>query len=156
MTQRFLYIDPLKCTGCRTCELACSYTFYKVSNYRKARIRVVRTEEGLDKPIACHHCGDAPCIKVCPTNAISRTKDGMVIVNKNKCIGCGACVEACPFGAMFMDPDENIAINCILCGACVEACPVQALHILTPEQVAQEKSENYISVLVKSAKGVPS
>ena len=105
MTQRFLYIDPLKCTGCRTCELACSYTFHKVSNYRKARLRVVRTDDGLDKPIACHHCADAPCIKVCPTNAITRTNDGMVVVDKSKCIGCGACVEACPFGAMFMDPD---------------------------------------------------
>ena len=80
----------------------------------------------------------------------------MVVVNKTKCIGCGACVEACPFGAMFMDPDEEVAINCILCGACVDACPVKALHILTPEQIAQEKSENYISVLAKSLKGVSS
>ena len=146
----------MKCTGCRICEMVCSFENSKITNPKKARLRIYRSNEEplVDFPIACHHCADAPCIKVCPTNAITRTKDGMVVVNKSKCIGCGACVEACPFGAMFMDPDENIAINCILCGACVDACPVKALHVLTPEQIAQERSENYISVLVKSIKGV--
>ena len=136
--------------------MVCSFENSKVLNPKKARLRVYRfnDENPLDFPIACHHCADAPCIKVCPTNAITRTKKDMVVVSKSKCIGCGACVEACPFGAMFMDPDENVAINCILCGACVKACPVKALHILTPEQIAQERSENYISVLVKSMKGV--
>ena len=127
----------MKCTGCRICEMVCSFENSKVMNPKKARLRIYRAnndEIPIDFPIACHHCADAPCIKVCPTNAITRTNDGMVVVNKSKCIGCGACVEACPFGAMFMDPDENIAINCILCGACVDACPVKALEIVATEE----------------------
>lgn len=153
MAIKYLYIDPLKCTGCRNCELVCSYTFHKVFNYKKARLRVIRTEEGLDKPVACHHCNDAPCIRACPTGAISRTEKGLVYVSKEKCIGCGACVEACPFGAMFMDPDENYAMNCILCGECVKRCPAGALQILDSEQIAQIKSEQYISTLSKALLG---
>ena len=120
--------------------MVCAIENSKISNPRKARLRVYRLEgdKPFDFTVACHHCADAPCIKACPTNAITRTKDGLVVVNKSKCIGCSACVEACPFGAMFMDPDENIAMNCVLCGACVDACPVQALKIVENEEALED------------------
>jgi len=94
-------------------------------------LRIIESSDNVfDFPLACRHCKDAPCIIACPVGAISKSNDGKVYVNKDKCIGCGACVEACPFGAMFMDPDENYAINCILCGECVDRCPNNALTIV--------------------------
>jgi Fe-S-cluster-containing hydrogenase component 2 len=109
-------------------------------NPKKARLRVVRAEPAIDKPIACRQCADPPCAKVCPTDAIARNQEAdLVVVNVDKCIGCGACVEACPFGAIWLHPEKKIALKCDLCRACVPRCPVDALSVLTPGQFASQK-----------------
>ena len=136
----YLYGDSLKCTGCRICELYCALCHEGVLNPKKARLRVVRAEPAIDKPIACRQCADPPCAKVCPTNAITRNPEAdLVVVNVSKCIGCGACVEACPFGAIWLHPEKKIAIKCDLCRACVPRCPVNALSVVTSEQFAGKK-----------------
>lgn len=67
------------------------------------RIKVITINEGeqnqMNVPMPCLHCNDAPCMKACPTNAIYKREDGIVLVDKDKCIGCGYCGFACPFGA---------------------------------------------------------
>jgi len=144
----YLYGDPLKCTGCRICELYCALCHEKVLNPKKARLRVVRIEPAIDKPIACRQCADPPCAKVCPTIAITRNpKADMVIVNAGKCIGCGACVEACPFGAIWLNPETRLALKCDLCKACVPRCPVDALSVVTSEQFADKKRVDLVSRL---------
>ena len=126
----YLYIDPLKCTGCRICELSCAFQFFKVLNPMKSRLRVVRLEPSIDVPVSCKHCVEPPCLEACPVGAISkREKTGLVLVNKNKCIGCRSCLDACPYGVMYFDPDGKTAINCVLCGFCEKKCPVEALFI---------------------------
>jgi len=144
----YLYGDSLKCTGCRICELYCSLFHEQVLNPRKARLRMVREEPAIDKPIACRQCADPPCAKVSPANAIMR--DGVadiVILNESKCMGCGACVEACPFGSIWLHPERKIAIKCDLCGVCVPRCPVYALSILTSDQLAEKKRVDLVERL---------
>ena len=95
-------------------------------------------------PKSCLHCEDAPCVTVCPTGAsYKRAEDGIVLVEEDKCIGCGLCAWACPYGAREMDPAENVMKKCTLCvdriynenlpevdrtPACVRTCPANARH----------------------------
>lgn len=144
----YLHGDPLKCTGCRICELYCSLHHDRVLNPRKARLRVVRAEPAIDQPIACRQCADPPCAKVCPTRAIERDERAdLVVVKERECIGCGACVEACPFGAIWLHPERKVAIKCDLCGVCVPRCPVKALRVVTPEQFAGLKRDKLVERL---------
>lgn len=73
--------------------------------------------------IVCRACIDPPCAKPCPTEALVPRKGGGVIFYANKCIGCGACVDACPIGAVFWDASINKPIICVYCGYCVDFCP---------------------------------
>lgn len=139
----YLYADPLECTGCRICELMCSIHNEKTINPKKARLRVTRVEPAIDMPVACRNCAKPPCAEICPAGAIKKLKNGLVVVNPEKCIGCKACVDACPFGAIYIHPDKHVAIKCTLCGYCVDHCPMQCLHIVTSETSAQLSRTKY-------------
>ena len=136
----YLYGDSIKCTGCRICELYCALCHERALNPKKARLRIVRMEPAIDKPVACRQCADPPCAKVCPTTAINRNnKLDIVILAQKKCIGCGACVEACPFGAIWLHPESKKALKCDLCQACVPRCPTNALSVVTSDKLASKK-----------------
>ena len=86
-------------------------------------------------PKLCNQCEKPPCVQVCPVAATYQTDDGIVLVNRDKCIGCRYCIQACPYGARYLDPDEHVADKCTWCyhrisrglpPACVVACPVGA------------------------------
>jgi len=85
-------IDLGKCIGCGACEAACEFI------HGKPYIVVYRTSIGLDIPVSCMHCAKAPCIEACPTGAMTRDNSGAVYIEQSKCIGCLACLYACPFG----------------------------------------------------------
>jgi Fe-S-cluster-containing hydrogenase component 2 len=132
-----IIIDSKACTGCRICELICSFTHENgVFNPKKSRIHVAFSGiPAIPKPIVCVQCAKAPCITSCPTEPKSLSKDekiGAILVDESTCIGCGACIEACPFGAISLHPEKNIAIICDLCEgnpACVKLCPTNALKL---------------------------
>ena len=137
-----LVVNPDKCTGCRLCELACSYRHFKVMNPARSRIHVVRRpHEAIDTPIFCLQCG--LCISACPFNALSRDlKTGAIKVDESKCTGCGECVHVCPYGAATIDPVNRKALICDLCGGdpeCVKVCPENALLFLDANQAAKYK-----------------
>ena len=99
------------CMGCHACEVAC-----KMEHGLGVGPRLVRVlENGPDFfPVYCHHCADAPCRRACPVDAITKTAEGIVLIDENLCIGCGECIEACPFGAMQFDEDRGLAVKCDL------------------------------------------
>lgn len=139
-----LRVDLDKCTGCRTCEMACSLEHAKEFNPLKSRIRVVRKKlQGVFVPVHCLQCTSMPCAKVCPVEAIYRDENTWaVLIDYDKCIGCGECARACPFGAITYDPDTKQVIKCDLCGGnpkCVEYCIDKAIQFLPFEDVERNK-----------------
>ncbi len=138
-----LFVIPEKCSGCRICELVCSYEHFGVFNPKKSAIRILSLfpEPAINYPVVCKQCAVPKCAEACPVHAIYR-KDGIVHIDYEKCIGCGACAQACPFGAIFMHPDIKHPIKCDLCGGdpkCVEKCPTGAITFRAKSSGHQEK-----------------
>ena len=84
----------------------------------------------------CNHCDDSPCTEICPTSALYTRADGIVDFDNRRCIGCKACMQACPYDALYIDPNHNTAAKCNFCAhrverslepACVIVCPTQAI-----------------------------
>jgi len=126
------------------CELVCSFTHYKIFNPSLSRIRVItRESELIDFPITCRQCLDPTCQEVCPTQAISRNNHIEVNkIDKELCVGCGKCVSACPFGAIYIPAGEKVPISCDLCGGdpqCVAYCPSEVLNYTSDEDSAKAK-----------------
>lgn len=138
-----IVIDAKKCSGCRYCELACVFNKEKTLQPSLSRITVFYNwEEGLSVPVMCYHCEDAPCIKVCPTEALSRDDNDAVVVNHDKCIGCRLCTIACPFGAIVYSMEKNQILKCDLCNGdpvCVKFCPTGAVKYEEPDKLSVEK-----------------
>ena len=153
--------DAGKCMACRACEIACALAHAETEDLveavaRGAKPRIyIESAEGLAVPLQCRHCDDAPCAAVCPSGALTRPNEAEPVhVDQGKCIGCGFCVQACPFGVIvlgrFSAPGEaehrKAVIKCDLCGqrravglqpACVAACPVGALWLEEDTHVAR-------------------
>lgn len=136
--RRVLDADPRKCTGCGMCRLICAMVKEKRAHAPLSRIGLIRCAgEQLHLPVICRHCEDAPCMAVCPREAISRdSAAGQVMVNHDACISCKMCVAACPFGAMGFDSERRAVFKCDLCDGdpqCVRFCFPGALSY-APEQ----------------------
>ena len=95
--------------------------------------------------LRCNHCDDAPCVTICPTVALYRRSDGIVDFDTRRCIGCKSCMQACPYDALYIDPDTNTAAKCHYCAhrievglepACVVVCPEQRHHRRRPRRPA--------------------
>jgi Fe-S-cluster-containing dehydrogenase component len=157
-------IDPSKCIGCGRCVNACK-TENDVPRKEGAfntwvERYLIRTDgevvvdspdgglEGFPEPVKeteirksffipklCNHCSNPPCVQVCPVGATFITRDGVVLVDRDYCIGCRYCIQACPYGARWFDEQRKVAAKCTFCyhritkglvPACVEACPTSA------------------------------
>jgi Fe-S-cluster-containing dehydrogenase component len=158
-------VDITRCIGCGFCMQACRNenkvpnNYYRtwVENYliiekngnekiqienvpeinpglkkKKTKGRVLKT---FNVPKLCNHCKITPCTQVCPVSASFRTPEGVVLVDKKICIGCGYCVQACPYGTRYLDPITHISDKCTWCyhrvvkgekPVCVEVCPSKA------------------------------
>ena len=128
--------EPGLCDGCRMCELVCSLSKSGFVNPHLARIRVTFDRKNIREdapwPIICRHCKVALCELACTvTGAITRNeRTGVLVINESKCNHCLACVEACPFGAIWVGPNEEI-LKCDLCDGdplCVKYCPYRPEH----------------------------
>jgi carbon-monoxide dehydrogenase iron sulfur subunit len=139
-----LRINANRCTACKACELACSFAKEGVFAPSLSRIRVVQLHDaGMNVPTVCSNCSEAPCIPACPTGAVFRDASVPVVrINEDDCIGCSACVRACPFGAADMNEERGVAIMCDLCDGnptCVKHCMYGALEFDRNSMTAQNK-----------------
>lgn len=139
MTRLAMTIDLDLCLGCEACMVACMTE--NESPVESYRLRLQTTVSGTFPDLAtelrmeqCFQCEESPCIGVCPTGANYRTDDGVVLIDTAKCIGCKACVVACPYGMRYIHTD-GYADKCTFCyhrvqegrlPACVETCPTGA------------------------------
>jgi len=166
MNQFAFAFDVARCSGCMACVVACQdqndfasdevvafrhVTAYERGEYPSARISHLS--------LSCQHCGDAPCVMVCPTRAVFRSPDhGTVLVDRDLCVGCHSCELACTFGAPKFPRDGKMA-KCDLCHlrgehgmepACVLVCPTRALKVGPVEELSREKAEKASVAILKS------
>src|SRR4029079_18581855 len=134
-------IDHRKCIGCHACTVACkSENEVAIGTYR-TWVKYIETGAYPDTQrffsvLRCNHCQDAPCITICPTTALFKRDTGVVDCDNSRCIGCKSCMQACPYDALYIDPNSNTAAKCNFCAhrieanlqpACVIGCPTQAI-----------------------------
>lgn len=134
-------IDHRRCIGCHACTVACkSENEVPVGNFRtwvkyveSGKFPEVKRSFGV---LRCNHCTNAPCVTICPVTALDKRKDGIVDIDKDACIGCRACMQACPYDAIHLNEDSGNVEKCHYCAhrievglepACVVVCPEQAI-----------------------------
>ncbi|MGE5389470.1 MAG: 4Fe-4S dicluster domain-containing protein [Deltaproteobacteria bacterium] len=150
--EKNLIVQPEKCTGCRTCEMVCSFLHTGEFNPLRSRITVFSFEKvGLAAPMVCQQCSVAACMEVCPVGAIHRDEvTGAMTVSQDKCLRCKMCTIACPFGASTYDPIQDVIMKCDLCGGkpqCVVFCPSGAITYQDPMQANIAKRKSYAQKL---------
>jgi carbon-monoxide dehydrogenase iron sulfur subunit len=137
LMEKTLVIHPEKCTGCHSCEMACSLLHDGECNLNLSRIGIMKTNGGGTNeniPVVCQQCRDALCADVCVMGAISRQAEtGALQVDEDLCVGCKTCVIACPLGGVLYHYIKECAMKCDLCGGdpeCVKSCIYGALDFL--------------------------
>lgn len=134
-------IDNRKCIGCHACSTACKSENEVPLGVYRTWVKYVETGTFPDnrrhfQVTRCNHCANPPCVRICPVTAMYQRTDGIVEFDKNVCIGCKACMQACPYDAIHIDPETNTAAKCHYCAhrteiglepACVVVCPEQAI-----------------------------
>jgi len=132
-------IDLPKCIGCHACTIACKAEHDIPVGENRCWVKTVEKGTFPDTrrfflPVLCNQCEEAPCMNICPTGALFRRRDGIVDLNGDSCIGCKACMAACPYDQLFIDPNTRTAEKCNFCAnrienelkpACVSVCPTE-------------------------------
>ncbi|TCS61208.1 tetrathionate reductase subunit B [Varunaivibrio sulfuroxidans] len=131
-----MVVDLRKCIACQACSVACIMENKVPYDNFRTIVSTYEVKDG-DKvgifmlPRLCNHCEEPACIPVCPVGATYQKKDGIVVVDNTRCVGCGYCVQACPYDARFINPKTRTADKCTFCThrleagllpACVETC----------------------------------
>jgi Fe-S-cluster-containing hydrogenase component 2 len=132
ISPKVLTIHPQRCNGCGLCELACSLSHLGHIDTSRSRIRVTAWHTGdIFLPSCCQQCADAPCMTVCPKDAmIWDDYRGRVMVDYDRCVSCGTCMAACPYAAIRFDDIRQMIFKCDVCNGnpqCVHFCEPGAL-----------------------------
>lgn len=158
---KVLLIDIDSCVRCHACEIACRQEHDLTAETASCWCRVVtvgpRQVNGklhMDfVPAMCRHCSDPLCSAVCPNEAVSRTDDGLVVIDEAACNGCKLCIYGCPYGCISFNEVKRTAGHCDLCKdrteagmdpACVQHCIGGALQFVLPEELEERTSGRHI------------
>jgi Fe-S-cluster-containing dehydrogenase component len=146
------FIDPSRCIGCQSCMQACSECDTHRGDSMIHLEFIDRASSTQTVPVVCMHCEQPTCAEVCPADAIKRTADGIVqSARKPRCIACGNCVVACPFGVPEVYEDRKIMMKCDMCydrtsvgkkPMCATVCPSQALFYGTRAEIEQLRPQS--------------
>jgi Fe-S-cluster-containing dehydrogenase component/formate-dependent nitrite reductase membrane component NrfD len=134
-------IDNRKCIGCHACSTACKSENEVPLGVNRTWVKYVETGAFPNsrrhfQVTRCNHCANPPCVRICPVTAMYQRSDGIVEFDPSMCIGCKACMQACPYDAIYIDPESNTAAKCHFCShrtdlglepACVVVCPEHAI-----------------------------
>ncbi len=134
-------IDNSSCIGCHACSTACKSENEVPLGVYRTWVKSVEAGQYPDvrrsfQVTRCNHCANPPCARICPTSAMFQRDDGIVEFDSDACIGCKACMQACPYDAIYLDPDNHTAAKCNFCApridvglepACVVVCPEHAI-----------------------------
>jgi Fe-S-cluster-containing dehydrogenase component/formate-dependent nitrite reductase membrane component NrfD len=161
-------IDNRKCIGCHACSTACKSENEVPLGVYRTWVKYVETGSFPNnrrhfQVTRCNHCANPPCVRICPVEAMYQREDGIVEFDGSLCIGCKACMQACPYDAIYIDPETDTAAKCHYCAhrtdiglepACVVVCPEHAIiagdmndpnseiaHLLAREEVTVRKPE---------------
>lgn len=134
---KFIFSDTMRCNGCGICELICSW--YKEESFNPLLSRIKKARIGLaNVATACRFCKEPPCVVQCPTKALTQKDGGIIVVDKERCDGCGWCIDVCPYGAISIHP-ERFPLICDLCDndpQCVKICPTDALILVDQNELS--------------------
>jgi len=159
--QKAFYFDSSACTGCKVCQVACqdknnlpaSLLWRRVFHYgggswvQQGETMAPNNLFAYSVSTACQHCANPVCRDVCPTAAISKRADGIVVIDAEKCIGCRYCQWACPYGAPQFNEEAKVMTKCNFCydlqdqglnPACVDACVMRCLDFGDLEELRQK------------------
>ncbi|MGV6846065.1 MAG: 4Fe-4S dicluster domain-containing protein [Lutibacter sp.] len=157
-------IDNRKCIGCHACTTACKSEHDVAVGVNRTYVKQIEKGEfpntrRIFSVMRCNHCTDAPCVEICPVQALYTRDDGIVDFDNNRCIGCKSCMQACPYDALYIDPVTNTAAKCNYCAhrvevgrepACVTVCPEHAIiagDMLNPDtEIAQLLARQAVKV----------
>jgi carbon-monoxide dehydrogenase iron sulfur subunit len=130
MVNRLSVVDVNLCVGCQCCMMACNRRFGEGGTAKSAiNIKSIGGVERGFIVIVCRACKDPPCMKVCPTNALTKRPGGGVILNQSKCIGCKRCVETCTLNAIQWDDSTEKPVICVHCGYCTNYCQYDVIKM---------------------------
>lgn len=157
-------INNDNCIGCHACSTACKSENEVPLGVNRTWVKSVET--GVFPNVSrsfqvtrCNHCANPPCVRICPVTAMYQRDDGIVEFDPNVCIGCKACLQACPYDAIYIDPDSGTAAKCHYCAhrvdiglepACVVVCPEHAIlagDLDNPDsEISKAVAENKVTV----------
>jgi Fe-S-cluster-containing dehydrogenase component/formate-dependent nitrite reductase membrane component NrfD len=141
VTRYGFLIDQDTCIGCHACTVACKAEHDVPLGVNRTWVKYVESGRfpSVSRHFAvlrCNHCDNAPCVRICPTGALFYRPNGIVDFDTASCIGCKSCLNACPYDALYIDPDDHTAQKCNFCAhrvevglepSCVVVCPTQSI-----------------------------
>jgi Fe-S-cluster-containing dehydrogenase component/formate-dependent nitrite reductase membrane component NrfD len=144
MTRLGFLLDSDSCIGCHACTIACKSEHDVPLGVNRTWVKYIETGSFPNASrkfsvMRCNQCEDAPCMTICPTNALFRADNGVVDFQDDNCIGCKSCMNACPYDALYINPETNTAQKCNFCNhrvemdlapSCVVVCPTEAIKVV--------------------------